>query len=168
MRVFLYANREVGAVALRTLVAEGVAVPLVVVDEGYGDRVLAAARELRVPVYNLIHVDRVREENPDLLLCVHGRRKLSKAILDAPPLGCWNVHPCLSWYPGADPIGRALAAGRTEASVAVHRMVEEVDAGPIAIELWTSIEGLTTREAVYAALYPVYAEAVRWLVREVR
>src|ERR1700728_981307 len=60
---------------------------------------------------------------------------LPKAILDAFPLGCFNLHASLlpRWR-GAAPIHRAIMAGDTETGVAVMKMEEGLDTGPVARE----------------------------------
>jgi len=60
---------------------------------------------------------------------------LPKPILDAVPLGCFNLHASLlpRWR-GAAPINRAVMAGDRETGVAVMRMEEGLDTGPIAME----------------------------------
>jgi methionyl-tRNA formyltransferase len=57
---------------------------------------------------------------------------LPKAVLDAPRLGCVNVHASLlpRWR-GAAPIQRAILAGDEETGVTIIRITEEVDAGPV-------------------------------------
>jgi methionyl-tRNA formyltransferase len=57
---------------------------------------------------------------------------LPKAILDAPPLGCFNLHASLlpRWR-GAAPIQRAVMAGDEETGVMVMRMEEGLDTGPV-------------------------------------
>ncbi len=59
---------------------------------------------------------------------------LPKAILAAPPLGCLNLHASLlpRWR-GAAPINRAIMAGDAESGVAVMRMEETLDTGPVAM-----------------------------------
>jgi methionyl-tRNA formyltransferase len=59
---------------------------------------------------------------------------LPKAILDAVPLGCFNLHASLlpRWR-GAAPINRAIMAGDTETGVMAMRMEEGLDTGPVAI-----------------------------------
>ncbi len=59
---------------------------------------------------------------------------LPKAILDAPAKGCLNLHASLlpRWR-GAAPIQRAIMAGDTETGVAVMRMEETLDTGPVAL-----------------------------------
>jgi methionyl-tRNA formyltransferase len=58
---------------------------------------------------------------------------LPKPILDAVPLGCFNVHASLlpRWR-GAAPINRAIMAGDTETGVTVMKMDAGLDTGPIA------------------------------------
>ena len=55
-------------------------------------------------------------------------------VLDAVPLGCFNLHASLlpRWR-GAAPINRAVMAGDTESGVMVMRMEEGLDTGPIAM-----------------------------------
>ena len=59
---------------------------------------------------------------------------LPKPILDAPPLGCFNLHAsALPRWRGAAPINRAIMAGDAETAVMVMRMEEGLDTGPIAM-----------------------------------
>ena len=57
---------------------------------------------------------------------------LPKPILDAPRLGCFNVHASLlpRWR-GAAPIQRAIMAGDAETGVTIMRMEEGLDTGPM-------------------------------------
>jgi len=57
---------------------------------------------------------------------------LPRAILDAPGLGCFNLHASLlpRWR-GAAPIHRAIMAGDTKTGVMVMRMEEGLDTGPV-------------------------------------
>lgn len=59
---------------------------------------------------------------------------LPPAILAAPALGCLNLHASLlpRWR-GAAPIQRAVIAGDTETGVAVMKMEEGLDTGPVAM-----------------------------------
>src|ERR1043165_156159 len=59
---------------------------------------------------------------------------LPKAVLEAVPLGCFNLHASLlpRWR-GAAPINRAIMAGDSESGVAVMRMDEGLDTGPVAV-----------------------------------
>jgi methionyl-tRNA formyltransferase len=57
---------------------------------------------------------------------------LPRPILDAPRLGCFNVHASLlpRWR-GAAPIQRAIMAGDAETGVTIMRMEEGLDTGPM-------------------------------------
>jgi methionyl-tRNA formyltransferase len=66
---------------------------------------------------------------------------LPKPILDAPRLGCFNLHASLlpRWR-GAAPIHRAVMAGDAETGVTVMKMDEGLDTGDIALEDSAMIE----------------------------
>ena len=59
---------------------------------------------------------------------------LPKPVLDAVPLGCFNLHASLlpRWR-GAAPINRAVMAGDTESGVTVMKMDEGLDTGGMAL-----------------------------------
>ena len=65
---------------------------------------------------------------------------LPKPVLEAFPLGCFNLHASLlpRWR-GAAPIQRAVMAGDRETGVTVMKMDEGLDTGPIAMERRVSI-----------------------------
>ncbi len=105
--------------------------------------------------------------NYDLLVSVHGRRIIPKEDLDSFKYGGINVHPCLSEYPGMDPIQRFLTDGKTRASVGVHRMTDKVDAGEVLVEEWVDVTGKKTVEEVYNALYPYYSIALIKVLRKI-
>jgi methionyl-tRNA formyltransferase len=59
---------------------------------------------------------------------------LPKPVLDAPRLGCFNLHAsALPRWRGAAPINRAIMAGDAETGVMVMKMAEGLDTGPIAM-----------------------------------
>lgn len=66
---------------------------------------------------------------------------LPKAILDAPRLGCFNLHgSLLPRWRGAAPIQRAIMAGDRVTGVQVMRMEEGLDTGPVLASAETPIE----------------------------
>ncbi len=75
-----------------------------------------------------------RAHEADVAVVVAYGMILPKAILDAPALACLNLHASLlpRWR-GAAPIQRAIMAGDRETGVAVMRMEEGLDTGPVAI-----------------------------------
>jgi methionyl-tRNA formyltransferase len=75
-----------------------------------------------------------RSHEADVAVVVAYGMLLPKAILDAPELGCLNLHASLlpRWR-GAAPIQRAIMAGDAETGVAVMKMEEGLDTGPVAM-----------------------------------
>jgi len=65
---------------------------------------------------------------------------LPQAVLDAPRLGCLNIHASLlpRWR-GAAPIQRAILAGDTETGVCIMRMEAGLDTGPVVLREATPI-----------------------------
>ena len=76
----------------------------------------------------------MRSHGADLAVVVAYGLILPKPILDAFPLGAFNLHASLlpRWR-GAAPINRAIMAGDAETGVMVMRMEEGLDTGPIAM-----------------------------------
>ena len=65
---------------------------------------------------------------------------LPKAILDAPRLGCFNLHgSLLPRWRGAAPIQRAIMADDAETGVMTMRMAEGLDTGPVLLAERTKI-----------------------------
>jgi methionyl-tRNA formyltransferase len=75
-----------------------------------------------------------RSHEADVAVVVAYGLILPPAILDAPILGCLNLHASLlpRWR-GAAPIHRAVMAGDRETGVAVMRMEAGLDTGPVAM-----------------------------------
>jgi len=75
-----------------------------------------------------------RSHGADVAVVVAYGMILPKPILGAPELGCLNLHASLlpRWR-GAAPIQRAIMAGDAETGVAVMKMEEGLDTGPVAM-----------------------------------
>ncbi len=70
--------------------------------------------------------------NLDAAIVVAYGLLLPKAILDAPKLGCFNLHgSLLPRWRGAAPIQRAVMAGDAQTGVMVMKMDEGLDTGPV-------------------------------------
>ncbi len=68
--------------------------------------------------------------NADLMVVVAYGVILTQAVLDAPRLGCINVHgSLLPRWRGAAPIQRALMAGDEKTGVTIMQIVRKLDAG---------------------------------------
>lgn len=72
---------------------------------------------------------------------------LPQAVLDAPRLGCLNIHASLlpRWR-GAAPIQRAILAGDAETGVCIMQMERGLDTGPVLAVAKTEVEGKTAGE----------------------
>ena len=84
---------------------------------------------------------------------------LPKPVLDALPLGAFNLHASLlpRWR-GAAPINRAVMAGDAESGVMVMRMDEGLDTGPIAMAERVPIAPDATAGDLHDALAPLGAD----------
>jgi methionyl-tRNA formyltransferase len=72
---------------------------------------------------------------------------LPKPVLDAPRLGCWNLHgSLLPRWRGAAPVQRAIMAGDEKTGVMVMRMEEGLDTGPVLMTEETPIARKTAGE----------------------
>ncbi|MDD1528081.1 methionyl-tRNA formyltransferase [Bradyrhizobium sp. WBOS7] len=99
-----------------------------------------AARKLGVPVLTpktlktQEALDEFRAFEADAAVVVAYGMILPQAILDAPKLGCYNLHASLlpRWR-GAAPINRAIMAGDAESGVMVMKMDVGLDTGDVAM-----------------------------------
>jgi len=100
----------------------------------------AEARQLGFPVFTPKSLktpealEEFRAHNADAAVVVAYGMILPQAILDAPRLGCFNLHASLlpRWR-GAAPINRAIMSGDTETGVMVMKMDAGLDTGDIAM-----------------------------------
>jgi methionyl-tRNA formyltransferase len=75
-------------------------------------------------------LDEIISLNADLIITAAFGQLLPKELLDAPTLGCINVHASLlPKYRGGAPIHKAVMNGETETGVTIMYMVEKLDAG---------------------------------------
>lgn len=78
--------------------------------------------------------EQVRSLAADVAVVVAYGMLLPQAVLDAPALGCLNLHgSLLPRWRGAAPIQRAIMAGDRETGVAVMRMEAGLDTGPVGL-----------------------------------
>src|SRR5215218_1860576 len=84
---------------------------------------------------------------------------LPQAILEAPPLGCFNLHASLlpRWR-GAAPINRAIMAGDAESGVMVMKMDAGLDTGDVAMAERLPITDSMTAADLHDALAPLGAD----------
>jgi|GEM_PF-317863 len=156
LRVFLLAGKQAGCIGLLTLAAAGCRIQGVI---AYDDDLQKLAAMLHIPIFSSLTEPEAENHlsKSDLLVSVHGREIVPKRLFELPRIGGINVHPCLYRYKGANPIGRLLQDGCTQASVAVHLMTEKVDEGEVLVEEFIDVAGKQSVEEVYNALYPYYS-----------
>ena len=112
-----------------------------------------------IPVYQPKNFKEVEDQetlealNADVMVVVAYGLLLPKVILDAPRLGCINVHGSLlpKWR-GAAPIQRSLEAGDPETGVTIMQMDEGLDTGDMILKASCAIETTDTSASLYAKL----------------
>ncbi|MEI9804662.1 MAG: methionyl-tRNA formyltransferase [Pseudolabrys sp.] len=123
------------------------------------------ARRLSLPVLtpktfkNADSQAALRAHNADAAVVIAYGLILPKPVLDAPRLGCFNVHASLlpRWR-GAAPINRAVMAGDAESGVTIMRMDEGLDTGAMAMMERLAIGPDMTAGVLHDALAPLGAD----------
>ena len=130
---------------------------------GRGRRLTASAvkrvaERHRLPVYQPPALDdaeaqRLRALRADLMVVAAYGLLLPQAVLEAPRLGCINVHASLlpRWR-GAAPIQRAIMAGDRETGVSIMQMEQGLDTGPVLHRLATPIHASDTAHTLHQRL----------------
>jgi methionyl-tRNA formyltransferase len=86
---------------------------------------------------------------------------LPRRFLEAPILGCINIHgSLLPRWRGAAPIHRAILAGDAETGVTTMRMDEGLDTGPMLLAERTPISAADTAETVHDRLAELGARLI--------
>ena len=170
--VFGYHN--VGVRCLRTLLARGVDVALVVThddrpgEEIWFDSMRCTAGDYRIPVIapddpNTAEVlARVRAARPDFLFSFYYRSMLGAPLLAVPTRGAYNMHgSLLPKYRGRVPVNWAIIEGETETGATLHVMNEKPDNGAIVDQFAVPILPDDTAREVFDKVC-VAAELVLW------
>lgn len=112
-----------------------------------------------IPVYqpkslkNIEAQQELQALNADVMVVVAYGLILPKAILDAPRLGCLNVHgSILPRWRGAAPIQRAIWAGDKETGVTIMQMDIGLDTGDMLHKVYTAIDKNETSASLYQKL----------------
>jgi len=123
------------------------------------------ARRLGIPVLTPTTLktpgasEEFRAHQADAAVVVAYGMILPQPILDAPELGCFNLHASLlpRWR-GAAPINRAIMAGDTESGVMVMKMDVGLDTGDVALAERVPITDTMTAADLHDALAPLGAD----------
>ena len=104
-------------------------------------------------------LDEFRAHGADAAVVVAYGMILPQAILDAVPLGCFNLHgSLLPRWRGAAPINRAIMAGDTESGVMVMKMDAGLDTGDVAMAERIAVTDAMTASDLHDALSPLGAD----------
>ena len=86
---------------------------------------------------------------------------LPKTFLEAPRLGCINIHASiLPRWRGAAPIQRAIMAGDAKTGITIMQMDEQLDTGPMFKTSEIEITGQTTGETLHQILANLGADII--------
>ena len=123
------------------------------------------ARRLGIPVFTpatLKTPEALKEfvaHQADAAVVVAYGMILPKTILDAPKLGCFNLHgSLLPRWRGAAPINRAIMSGDAESGVMVMKMDAGLDTGDVAMAERLAITDRMTAADLHDALAPLGAD----------
>jgi methionyl-tRNA formyltransferase len=160
VNVLLVAEESAGIQVLRALAAGPhtvVAAMTAPPTRGGGTTVAVVAEQLGVPV---LPSERVREaqtaewiegQEVDLLLNVHSLYLIDGAVVAAPRIGSFNLHPGpLPQYAGLNTPSWAIYNGEPRHAVTVHWMDPAVDTGAVAYEAWFDLTESDTGLSVSA------------------
>jgi len=159
-RLAFFGTPDFALPTLQALVLAG-RVPLVVVTQpdrpaGRGQRIREGtvarwAREQGMEVWQPTRVrdvdvvEKARALELDLIVVAAFGQIFPRELLQAPQLGCVNVHASLlPRHRGAAPVQAALLSGDEETGVSIMRMEEGLDTGPVLLQGRTRIEGHET------------------------
>lgn len=143
MRIALVAEEAAGLQALRRVVRSEHELALVL-SSGVHRRlgspgIVETTRSLGIPVEkpsavrDPVFADRLRGDGIDVLLNVHSLFVIHPAVLDAPVVGAFNLHPAaLPEYAGLNAVSWAVYEGACVFGSTLHWMEPRIDAGPIA------------------------------------
>jgi len=123
------------------------------------------ARRLGIPVFTPSTLktpealEEFRSHQADAAVVVAYGMILPRAVLDAPKLGCFNLHgSLLPRWRGAAPINRAIMAGDIESGVMVMKMDTGLDTGDVAMAERLAITDAMTAADLHDALAPLGAD----------
>ncbi len=106
--------------------------------------------------------DRLRELDLDFALVVAYGKILPQDVLDAPRLGCLNVHgSLLPRWRGAAPIQWAIVSGDRQTGVCLMQMDASMDTGPVLLREVVEIGPAETGGELFERLSALSGELVR-------
>ena len=146
-------GHEIAAVYTRAAKPAGRGMKLQLSPVEVEARRLGIAVETPSSLKTLEALEKFRAHGADAAVVVAYGMILPQAILDAPKLGCFNLHASLlpRWR-GAAPINRAIMAGGAETGVMVMKMDAGLDTGDVAMAERMAITDAMTAADLHDAL----------------
>lgn len=125
------------------------------------------AENNNLPVFHPINfkaeedIKTFQSHNADIAVVVAYGLLLPKPILDAPKLGCLNIHASLlpRWR-GAAPIQRAIMSGDEKTGVCIMQMEQGLDTGPVLLHKEIEIAPTETASTLHDRLSILGAQAI--------
>jgi methionyl-tRNA formyltransferase len=176
MRIIFAGTPEFAATALKALMASEHEIVAVYTQP---DRPAGRGRKLRpspvkvlaekggIPVYQPVSlknaevVEELKSHQADIMVVVAYGLILPANVLDAPTLGCVNIHASLlpRWR-GAAPIQRAILAGDTLTGITIIQMETGLDTGPMLHRLACEIAKEETGSSLHDKLAALGEQAI--------
>lgn len=152
MRAIVAAYHNMGCEGLEALIRNGFDIVAVFTYSDDKDETIwfSSVAELAarhdIPVYtpddinHPLWIEKIREMKPDVLFSFYYRDLLSKALLDIPASGSFNLHgSLLPKYRGRVPTNWAIINGEAGTGVTLHCMTTGIDDGDIVCQAKVSI-----------------------------
>jgi methionyl-tRNA formyltransferase len=110
----------------------------------------------------------LKDSGAELAIVVAYGKILPRAVLEALPRGCINVHASLlPRYRGAAPVQWAVINGEVETGIAIMQLDEGMDTGPVLLERIVKIGPDETSGELLARLAPIGADALLEALRAI-
>ena len=172
-RCVLFAYHDTGYACIEALLALGAPIAALFThsddphEEIWWRNCAELAAHNAIPVFTPERIDaeviaRVAALHPYVIYSVYYRYLLPDAILNAAPLGAYNLHgSLLPKYRGRAPVNWMIVNGEREAGLTLHHMVARADAGDIVAQRACAIDDADTALTLYRKLVPLGAEIIR-------
>ena len=168
MKIVFMGTPDLAAGILETMLKDGRQVSLVITQpdrqKGRGKSIVKSpvkicAEKYGIPVFQPERVrkpeavERIRQEEPDLIVVAAFGQILPQKLLDIPKYGCINVHTSLlPKYRGAAPIQWAIINGEKKSGVTIMQMDAGLDTGDILMQEELELDPKETAETLFDKL----------------
>ena len=165
MKIVFMGTPDLAAGILETMLKDGRQVSLVITQpdrqKGRGKSIVKSpvkicAEKYGIPVFQPERVrkpeavERIRQEEPDLIVVAAFGQILPQKLLDIPKYGCINVHTSLlPKYRGAAPIQWAIINGEKKSGVTIMQMDAGLDTGDILMQEELELDPKETAETLF-------------------